>query len=350
VAIFDADFTPAPDFLRRMMPYFVNDLIGFVQARWEHLPTSSPFARGLAIGVDGHFVVEQTARNRAGLPMIFNGSAGIWRKSCIETSGGWAGDTLCEDMDLSLRAAMQGWKCVFVPEVAVPQEEPEHIAHIKSQHGRWARGGAQCLRKLSLPLWRSKLSPAQKLGGLMYLSGYAAHLMMLIVIVLWLPLALQPELFKQMPLAFLGFGGLGLPIEYVASQFALHGKGGFRKLLFLPFLMAVGFGMAFNNGLNVLEGLINRSGEFKRTPKRGAGKALLSSDPRQAWQSILEIGLSFYTLLTAALMWQAGEAISTGVLLIYSIGFALAGWGTLRLGRPHWAGLKSRVPQTQEQK
>ena len=329
VAIFDADFIPAPDFLRRMMPHFVDNSIGFVQARWDHLPTSSPFARGLAIGVDGHFIVEQTARNRSGLPMIFNGSAGIWRKACIAASGGWAGDTLCEDMDLSLRAAMQGWRCVFVPDVAVPQEEPEHIAHIKSQHGRWARGGAQCLKKLSLPLLRSKLSPAQKMGGLMYLSGYAAHLMMLIVIVLWLPLALHPVLFKQMPLAFLGFGGLGLPIEYVVSQFGLHGKRGFRKLLYLPFLMAVGFGMAFNNGLNVLEGLISRSGEFKRTPKRGAGKAVLIGDPRQMWQSILEIGLSFYTLTTAALMWQAGEVISTGVLLIYAIGFAVAGWGTL---------------------
>jgi cellulose synthase/poly-beta-1,6-N-acetylglucosamine synthase-like glycosyltransferase len=349
VAIFDADFTPASDFLQQMMPHFVDNSIGFVQARWDHLPTSSPFARGLAIGVDGHFIVEQTARNRSGLPMIFNGSAGIWRRACIEASGGWAGDTLCEDMDLSLRAAMQGWQCVFVPDIAVPQEEPEHIAHIKSQHGRWAKGGAQCLRKLSLPLLRSKLSPVQKMGGLMYLSGYAAHLMMLIVIVLWLPLALHPELFKQMPLAFLGFGGLGLPIEYVASQFVLHGKNGFRKLLFLPFLMAVGFGMAFNNGLNVLEGLINRSGEFKRTPKRGAGKAALSSEPRQTWQAIIEIGLSFYTLITAALMWKAGEGISTGVLLIYSIGFALAGWGTLGLGLPRWIGLKPHVPQTQEQ-
>ncbi len=348
VAIFDADFTPAPDFLRRMLPHFVDNAIGFVQARWDHLPTSSPFARGLAIGVDGHFIVEQTARNRSGLPMIFNGSAGIWRASCIASSGGWAGDTLCEDMDLSLRAAMQGWRCVFVPDVAVPQEEPEHILHIKSQHGRWAKGGAQCLRKLSLPLLRSKLSAAQKMSGLMYLSGYAAHLMMLVVIVLWLPLALHPELFKRMPLAFLGFGGLGLPLEYVASQFALHGRGGLRKLLFLPFLMAVGFGMAFNNGLNVLEGLINRSGEFKRTPKRGAGKAALSSDPRQTWQSILEIGLSVYTLITAALMWQAGEAISTGVLLIYSIGFALAGWGTLGLRWPSRISLKPGVPHAQE--
>lgn len=351
VAIFDADFVPAPDFLQRMMPHFVDDSIGFVQARWDHLPTSSPFARGLAIGVDGHFIVEQTARHRSGLPMIFNGSAGIWRTACIEASGGWAGDTLCEDMDLSLRAAMAGWQCVFVPEVAVPQEEPEYITHIKSQHGRWAKGGAQCLRKLSVPLLRSKLSLAQKASGLMYLSGYAAHLMMLIVIVLWLPLALRPTLFKQMPLAFLGFGGLGLPIEYVASQFALHGKGGFRKLAFLPVLMAVGFGMAFNNGLNVLEGLFKRSGEFKRTPKRGAGHAALTHDPRQTAQAFVEIGLSVYTLITALLMAKAGEVISAGVLLVYSFGFALAGIGTLRLSLPRWLGIKplQRVPHAPEQ-
>jgi cellulose synthase/poly-beta-1,6-N-acetylglucosamine synthase-like glycosyltransferase len=349
VAIFDADFVPAPDFLQKMLPYFVNHSIGFVQARWDHLPTTSPFAKGLAIGVDGHFLVEQTARNRSGLPMIFNGSAGIWRRACIDASGGWAGDTLCEDMDLSLRAAIRGWQCVFVPDVTVPQEEPEHIAHIKSQHGRWAKGGAQCLRKLTVPLLQSKLSPAQKMGGLMYLSGYAAHLMMLIVIVLWLPLALQPDLFKQMPLAFLGFGGLGLPLEYLVSQFALHGKGGFRKLAFLPVLMAVGFGLAFNNGLNVLEGLISRSGEFKRTPKRGAGKASLSSDPRQRRQALIEIGLSFYTMFTAVCMGQAGEVISAGVLLIYAAGFALVGWGTLGLGLPQWIGLRSNLPPAQEQ-
>jgi cellulose synthase/poly-beta-1,6-N-acetylglucosamine synthase-like glycosyltransferase len=351
VAIFDADFVPAPDFLPKMMPHFISNSIGFVQARWDHLPTASPFAKGLAIGVDGHFIVEQTARNRSGLPMIFNGSAGIWRTACIKASGGWAGDTLCEDMDLSLRAAMAGWQCVFVPDVAVPQEEPEHILHIKSQHGRWAKGGAQCLRKLSLPLLRSQLSPAQKAGGLMYLSGYAAHLMMLVVIVLWLPLALQPTLFKQMPLAFLGFGGLGLPIEYVASQFALHGKGGFRKLLYLPVLMAVGFGMAFNNGLNVLEGLFKRSGEFKRTPKRGAGRVALTLDPRQTVQAFIEIGLSLYTLITAVLMAQSGEVISAGMLLIYSFGFALAGGGTLRLSLPRWLGMKplQRIPHAPEQ-
>jgi cellulose synthase/poly-beta-1,6-N-acetylglucosamine synthase-like glycosyltransferase len=351
IAIFDADFVPAPDFLRHVLPHFVDNSIGFAQARWEHLATQSPLARALAIGVDGHFVIEQLARNRSGLPMIFNGSAGIWRRACIEASGGWQGDTLCEDMDLSLRAAMAGWRSVFVPDVTVPQEEPDHIAHIKSQHGRWAKGGAQCLRKLSGPLFRSKLSIAQKAGGLMYLSGYAAHLMMLIVIVLWLPLALQPESFHQLPLTFLGLGGLGLPIEYVLSQLALHRIHGLKKLLMLPVLMAIGFGLAFNNGLYVIDGLIHRAGEFKRTPKRGASTTRsIGLEAKQVWQAWIEIGLSVYTLLTAAIMLADRQWLTAGVLLTYTIGFALVGGGTVRLWRLWPFSLKSTpgLPQVQE--
>lgn len=335
IAIFDADFVPAPDFLRRMLPYFAGDTIGFVQARWDHLPTSAPLANALAIGVDGHFIIEQLARNRSGLPMIFNGSAGVWRRRCIDASGGWQGDTLCEDMDLSLRAAMHGWQSVFVPEVSVPQEEPDHIAAIKSQHGRWAKGGAQCLRKLSLPLLTSKLSPAQKAGGLMYLSGYAAHLMMLLVIVLWLPLALQPEMLERLPLTFLGLGGLGLPVEYVLSQWALYRSSAPRKLLRLPLLMAIGFGLAFNNGLHVIDGLIHRAGEFKRTPKRGAGSASpIGSEARSSWQAWIELALSIYTLITAGVMLAERQWITAGVLLIYTVGFAVVALGTLRWPRP----------------
>ncbi len=351
VAVFDADFVPAPDFLQRMMPHFTADSIGFVQARWDHLPTPAWPARALAIGVDGHFIVEQLARNRSGLPMIFNGSAGIWRRACIAASGGWQGDTLCEDMDLRLRAAMAGWQCVFVPDVAVPQEEPDHIVSVKSQHGRWAKGGAQCLRKLAVPLARSNLSVAQKAGGLMYLSGYAAHLMMMIIILLWLPLALRPELFQYMPLTFLGLGGLGLPIEYVLAQFALYRWQGGRKLLLLPLFMAVGFGLAFNNTLHVLEGLLGRSGgEFQRTPKRGASKRVADSTARQ-WQAWIEISLAWYTLITALLMMRDQMWISAGVLLIYCVGFALVGTRSLRLRLPPGLSMPrptSEVSETSE--
>jgi cellulose synthase/poly-beta-1,6-N-acetylglucosamine synthase-like glycosyltransferase len=331
VAVFDADFVPASDFLRRMMPRFVDDSIGFVQARWDHLPASSPFARGWAIALDGMFVVEQWARHRSGLPMIFNGSAGIWRKRCVETSGGWSGETMAEDMDLSLRAAIQGWRSVLEPGIAVPQEEPGRFADIKGQFGRWAKGGAQCSRKLFRPLLRSKLTIAQKGGALLYFSAHAACPMMLMIVVLWLPLALQPELFKRLPLAFLGIGGIGLPIEYIGSQLALYGKDGFRKLLFLPFLLVVGLGLSFNNSLNVVDGWIRWGGEWEQTPKRGAGKASRHRRPRRAWPSLIEIGLSLYTMFTAILMGRAGDPLSAGLLLTYSVGFALAGWSTIDL-------------------
>jgi hypothetical protein len=168
----------------------------------------------------------------------------------------------------------------------------------------------------------------------MYLSGYAAHLMMLIVIVLWLPLALQPESFKQLPLTFLGLGGLGLPVEYVLSQLALYRGHGLRKLIGLPVLMSIGFGLAFNNGLAVIDGLINRSGEFKRTPKRGANQnSSIGLDAKQAWQAWVEIGLSIYTLIAAVFMIEDGQWITAGVLLIYTIGFALVGLGTMRWPR-----------------
>ncbi len=346
VAIFDADFVPAPNFLQTMMPHFTAASIGFVQARWDHLPTRAWPARALAIGVDGHFIIEQSARNRSNLPMIFNGSAGIWRRACIDASGGWQGDTLCEDMDLSLRAAMKGWRCVFVPDIAVPQEEPEHIVNLKSQHGRWAKGGAQCLRKLTIPLLRSNLSAVQKAGGLMYLSGYAAHLMMMIVILLWLPLALRPELFQYMPLTVLGLGGLGLPLEYVLSQFALYRRQGWRKLLLLPAFMAIGFGLALNNGLHVVEGLFGRSGgEFKRTPKRGNGSSPIGLDKRQMWQPWLELGLALYTLITAMLMLENQMWISAGVLLIYCVGFATVGGSSLRV---RWPRLLNPAPPPTE--
>jgi cellulose synthase/poly-beta-1,6-N-acetylglucosamine synthase-like glycosyltransferase len=330
IAIFDADFVPTKNFLREMLPHFTDNSIGFVQARWDHLPSTAPLARGLAIGVDGHFIIEQFSRNRSNLPMIFNGSAGIWRKACIESSGGWAQDTLCEDMDLSMRAAMHGWRCVFVPEVAVLQEEPEHVINIKTQHGRWAKGGAQCLRKLSGPLLKSKLTLRQKFFSLMYLSGYAAHLMMFIVILAWLPLALNPQWLHQIPLTFLGLGGIGLPLEHVLSQMVLY-KDWRRKLLMFPVLLAIGFGLTFNNAWNVIEGLLNRSNDWKRTPKRGANEqSSIGIDSKQTRQAWIEVALSIYTLASATFMIRDGQFVTAFVLMIYAVGFALIGGGTLQ--------------------
>ena len=160
VAIFDADFVPAPDFLKRMMPAFVGrPKVGWVQARWTHLNEDyNPVTRSMALMLDAHFAVEHLARNRSGLPIIFNGSAGIWRRACIEDAGGWQSDTLTEDADLSYRAQIAGWQGFSMPEVAVPSELPVQMTALKQQHFRWAKGGAQTLRKLIVPLLKSKRS------------------------------------------------------------------------------------------------------------------------------------------------------------------------------------------------
>ncbi len=335
VAIFDADFVPAPDFLRRMLPYFEGDVsVGFVQARWEHLGASrSALARAQALVVDAHFVVEQFARNRAGWPMIFNGSAGVWRRVCIETSGGWQVDTLCEDMDLSYRAALAGWRCAYAPEVAVPQEEPASIGALKSQHARWAKGGAQCLRKhaasiLAAPGW----SIPQKVSGFAYLFGYTTHVLLVLTVLLWLPLALDGQTLRHLPLTFLGLSGLGLPIELAVAQWALHRRDGtwLRRLAHMPLLLVIGFGVALNNALAVLGGLLMRGGEFRRTPKVKRGAAPVEGyQARGDAPAGFEISLALYALVAACVMWSTGNLASAAFLLIYVAGLGGLGIGSL---------------------
>lgn len=335
VAIFDADFVPAPDFLRRLMPHFGGDAsIGFVQARWEHLNyPHSALARALALAVDGHFVVEQFARSQSGWPMIFNGSAGLWRRACIDAAGGWQGDTLCEDMDLSYRAALAGWRSVFVSEVAVPQEEPSSVGALKTQRGRWAKGGAQCLRKHAVPILTSpRWSIAQKVTGLIYLTGYTAHVAVMLIVLLWLPLALDGQTLKHLPLPFLGLTGLGLPFEYAVAQWALYRRDGtwLRRLAYLPLLLLIGFGVAFNNALAVLAGLLTRGGEFQRTPKGSAGRiAAKRYAPRGEVLAWFEIGLAMYALMAAVVMWTSGSFTTAVFLAIYVMGLGSVGAASL---------------------
>jgi len=157
VAIFDADFLPPADFLKRLVPYFSDTAVGFIQTRWGHVNRDySTLTQTEALGMDGHFVVEQTARNRAGLFINFNGTAGIWRRDCIDDAGGWTGDTLTEDLDLSYRAQLRGWRSTYLPGMVVPSELPPQIAAFKRQQARWAQGSIQTALKLIPPLLRSR--------------------------------------------------------------------------------------------------------------------------------------------------------------------------------------------------
>ena len=329
IAIFDADFCPRPDFLLRTVPHLVvRPELGMVQARWSHLNTDYSFlTRVQALALDGHFVVEQTARSRAGLPMHFNGTAGVWRRSCIEESGGWQSDTLCEDLDLSYRAQIRGWRLMYLPDVEEPAELPPQILAFKQQQARWAQGAVQCLRKLSGPLLRSPhLSPFQKAMGLLHLSGYLAYPLMILLLLLTPLLSLYPGTLWA-PLRLLAPACLGPLLVYVTSQWALYPDWG-RRLKTLPLLVLVGTGVAWNNTLGVVRGLVRWGGEMKRTPKfRLEGQQGRWARSRYRLRRdrgvIGEAGLALYALAATALTWHLGSGGSIPFLLLYAVAFGL---------------------------
>lgn len=329
IAIFDADFCPRPDFLLRTVPYLVTDpRMGMVQARWSHLNADYSFlTRAQALALDGHFVVEQTARSRAGLPMHFNGTAGVWRRKCIEDSGGWQSDTLCEDLDLSYRAQIAGWRLGYLPEVEEPAELPPQILAFKRQQARWAQGATQCLRKLVRPLLATRhLGPAQKLMGLLHLSGYLAYALMVLLLLISPFLSLHPGAMWD-PLRLLAPACLGPLLVYVTSQLALYPDWK-RRLWALPLLVLVGTGVAWSNTLGIWRGLRRWGGEMERTPKfrlegrKGdwnGSRYRLSQD-----RAVLgEVGLTLYACAAAWLAWRSGNTGSVPFLVLYAASFGL---------------------------
>jgi cellulose synthase/poly-beta-1,6-N-acetylglucosamine synthase-like glycosyltransferase len=327
IAIFDADFRPHPDFLLRTVPYFLDrPNLGLVQTRWSHLNAEySPLTRAQAMAFDGHFVVEQTARDRSGLLMNFNGTGGVWRRACIEESGGWTAETLSEDLDLSYRAQLAGWETFYLPTVDAPAELPPQIAAFKRQQARWTQGSIQTLRKLLGPIVRSpRLSVFQKGMALLHLSGYLAHSLMILLLVVTLPMIL----FDVAPPALGNVGllaGLGPPLIYLISQRWLH-RNWVRRLTTLPFLILVGIGIAWNNAMASWRGLTRWGGTFARTPKfRVEGKAgqwLDSAYRLDIDASVIGEGaLAVYALVSTALAHQAGRYGLVPFLLLYAAAF-----------------------------
>jgi len=342
VAIFDADFCPHPNFLLRTIPHFLaRPRLGLVQTRWSHLNADySPLTRAQALAFDGHFVVEQTARNRAGLLMGFNGAAGVWRRRCIEESGGWQSDTLCEDLDLSYRAQLAGWECLHLPTVDTPAEIPPQIAAFKQQQARWAQGSVQTLRKLSGSILRSRrLGWRQKGMALVYLSSYMAHVLMVVLLLVSLPLLLVPDP-TPLPLSGLGLMCLGPPLVYAISQQQLYPDWG-RRLRVFPLLVLVGIGIAWCSVQAVWRGLAHWGGTFVRTPKfrleGSAGRWATSSYRLQTGSCIIgEIALAFYALATACTAYALGRYGLIPFMLLYAAAFGtVAGIGLAQAGAPH---------------
>ncbi len=335
IAIFDADFRPTPDFLRCTVPHLMaNPRLGMVQARWGHLNADySPITRAQAIALDAHFVVEQIARNRSGLLINFNGTAGVWRRRAIEEAGGWQSDTVAEDLDLSYRAQLAGWEALYLPGVVAPAEIPPLVAAFKQQQYRWAKGAAQVLRKLWWAILSSRhLTWAQKVMALLHLSGYFAQPLLLVLLLLALPMTLRPCPLPPI-VASLGFLSAVPSLLYLVGQMDLH-RDWLRRLLAYPVLMLLGLGIAWSTTLALWDGLLHWGGAFVRTPKfRLQGRegdwrrAVYRLRPDRATPGEALIGI--YTL---AILWAIYRTGHTGFLplaLLYAGGIALVLGGTL---------------------
>jgi cellulose synthase/poly-beta-1,6-N-acetylglucosamine synthase-like glycosyltransferase len=279
ILIFDADFIPPPDILDHMIDYFVDPRVGMVQGRWEHLNREqSLLTKTQAILLDGHFVIEHAARNWSGRFMSFNGTAGMWRRTCIDEAGGWQHDTLTEDLDLSYRAQMKGWKFIYLPEVTSAAELPPEMNAFKSQQHRWAKGGAQTCRKLLPVILKSRLPWRIKTEAFFHLTSCVSYFLIIVLTVLLLPiLILKTHLLSNNAAVRMLFdGSLILIATFSASTFYVCCQREiFRtwadSVKYLPFLMALGVGVSMNNARAAFEGFFGRSSEFVRTPKFGVG-------------------------------------------------------------------------------
>jgi hypothetical protein len=240
-----------------------------VQSRWGHLnPETNWLTRAQVLSINNHFMIEQTGRNRAGFFLPFNGTGGVWRLEAIETAGGWSDDTLTEDLDLSFRAQLIGWKSLYLPQLVVNGELPPQLAAFRQQQQRWAKGGSQAFRKLFLPLWSAKLPLGIKLMASQHLVQYMPHLLMLLMLLLTPPLLLSNKL-ASLPLAPVGLIGLIPPMMYFVSERAIGGNWA-KRLLAFPALLLLGTGLIAQNAAAVLSGLVSMKGEFQRTPKFAA--------------------------------------------------------------------------------
>jgi cellulose synthase/poly-beta-1,6-N-acetylglucosamine synthase-like glycosyltransferase len=272
VAIFDADFVPKPDCLRKLVHFFTDPLTGCAQMRWSHINgTYNLLTRLQTIMLDGHFVIEQTVRNRTGGFFNFNGTAGIWRRRAIELSGGWQHDTLTEDTDLSFRAQLMGWRFVYLLDEDAPAEIPVEINAFKAQQRRWAKGVMQVGLKLYPRIWRAPLPLRVKAEMFFRLTGNISYPLMILASFLQFPLLLvrYNQGFYQLmafdvPLLF--FSTVSVVLFYGSAVWYLDERRT-RRLLHLPLVMAIGIGLAFSNARAVLEALFGVKSDFIRTPK-----------------------------------------------------------------------------------
>lgn len=274
IAIFDADFIPYTDFLLKTLPHFVDDKTGMVQTRWTHLNEDySLLTRMQAFGLNAHFTIEQMGRKSSGSFINFNGTGGVWRKTCIQDAGGWEFDTLTEDLDLSYRAQLRGWNFEYLETVDCPAELPVILPALKSQQYRWNKGAAETARKNLFELWKSKMPFSLRMRGTMHLLNSSVFLFLLVASLLSVPMLYikseNPKLswvFDLGSLFILGFVAIGI-FYWFASKSIKTVKTTSYFLLHFPLFLIFSMGLALHNSIAILEGFLGKKTPFVRTPK-----------------------------------------------------------------------------------
>jgi cellulose synthase/poly-beta-1,6-N-acetylglucosamine synthase-like glycosyltransferase len=336
VAIFDADFIPSPDFLLQTVPFFADPKVAMVQARWGHINEDySLLTKIQAILLDGHFVLEHGGRNRSDLFFNFNGTAGIWRREAITDAGGWQHDTLTEDLDLSYRAQLRGWRFIFLPDVVSPAEVPVEMNSFKSQQHRWAKGSIQTCRKVLPRILRSNLPVRVKAEAFFHLTANFNYLLMCVLSVLMAPsmvirfnMGWYEMLLIDVPLFFAATASVAN--FYMVCQRELYPRTWTQRLKYLPFLMSIGIGLTVNNTRAVLEALFNRKSEFARTPKyriEGRADEWIGKKYRQSFvvQPMIELALGLYFTATVFYALANGIYGTVPFLVLFQIGFLYTG-------------------------
>ena len=344
IAVFDADFMPQPDFLERAVGVFADPGVGMVQARWGHANRRySLLTRVQALLLDGHFVLEHGGRHRGGCFFNFNGAAGIWRRAAIESAGGWQHDTLTEDLDLSYRAQLAGWRFVFLPDVVAPAELPVEMSAFKSQQHRWAKGSVQTCRKLLPAVLRADVPLRVKAEAFLHLTANFNYLLVLALCVLIVPAlaartAAGDERLLLVDATLFGAAAVSVILFHAACQREIGGRW-WMRLRDLPALIALGLGLSVNNAVAVVEALSGRIGEFRRTPKYGvaaaAGRAGAVTAPTRrrvavSCQPLVEIALGAWFTFAVMYAVAAGAYVLVPFLALCQIGFFYAGFGSLR--------------------
>jgi glycosyl transferase family 2 len=325
IAIFDADFVPRPDFLKAIVGHFHQPNVGMVQARWGHLNRDASLLTALqALMLDGHHLVENRARYAVGCYFNFAGTAGVWRRSAIVGAGGWQHDTLTEDLDLSYRAQLAGWRFVYRSDVVTPSELPEDISAFRAQQFRWAKGTVQTARKLLREVVRAPLTPGQRLEAIFHLTPHFAYPLMLTLSVL-LPwaLALLPAVddWRTMVLvdAPLFGGATGSLAAFYAIANRAQGRPAGEALKRLPALMALGIGLSPHLSRAVFEGMLSDAGEFVRTPKRGIRGGRYHQRLRLP---VMELVLALLSAASVAISLETSHYLATPFAMLFTLGYA----------------------------